>query len=230
MKLLMKLLITITITIIVLFLIYFKISKSNFEGNLYNGEKWNNYRLGDVYLHADKTEHPFQDLNYHKIDYPGSIAAELLNITPYKPKNKKLLLKIISQKQKIKTIDTDLILHIRVGDVLCLYDKTKTWYSRKDDFEWWDDVLGYILKNNIKRVYIVAGTHFKDCIKESEDYLDNRKKFLIENIPGIDIVYRLGKSPDDDFILFINARHFISTGGGFGRIVYEINNKFSDFE
>ena len=216
----------ISILIIILIIILFTLFKSNFK-DLYNGDIWTHYRLGDVYHQSDTLE----NLDYHKQKYPNSIAALILNTTPYKSKNEELLLKIVSEKRKELnlqlTTDTDLVLHIRVGDVVCLYDKKNNWYSKIDNHEWWARVLEYIRLNNIKRVYIVAGTHYKECLKESKDYLKNREDFLTKNIPELKVIYRLGKPPDYDFIFFLDAKHFISTGGGFGRIIYNINgNEF----
>ena len=100
----------IVILLIILLTIYFK---DNFTSkDLYNGKKWENYRLGDVYLQANDPS-VVQNLDYHINDYPDSIAAEILKVKPYIPKNKKLLLDIISKKEKLfKFNNNDIVLHI----------------------------------------------------------------------------------------------------------------------
>ena len=119
-----------------------------------------------------------------------------------------------------------LFLHIRVGDVLC---EKNEWldnvngpksYSKVGDTDWWNDILTYIHKNQIKRVVIMSGSHKMSCLKESEDYIKDRKKFLIEN--GLMVDLRLGQSPDEDLIMCFYVKHFISTGGGYGNLIKEL--------
>ena len=221
----MKTLILITLIVILLTILLTIYFKDNFTSkDLYNGKKWENYRLGDVYLQANDPS-VVQNLDYHINDYPDSIAAEILKVKPYIPKNKKLLLDIISKKEKLfKFNNNDLVLHIRSGDVMCDENKRFIWYSKKDDTDWWNKVIDYIKKNGIQKVYILSGSHSTKCLTESMDYINDRKQFLEKN--GLIVIYRLGQSPDDDIVFAIDSPHFISTGGGFGRMVYEIKNKW----
>ena len=214
----MKIITLITLITLFLIILIFISFKSNFAGN----DKWLNYRLGDVYLSADDPK-VVQNLDYHIKDYPGSIAAEIMKVKPYRRKNKELLLKIINDKPKYQFLDTDLVLHIRTGDVMCIEDKRFLWYSRKDDTTWWNKVADYIQKNKITKIYIVSGSHTQECNKESIQFLEDRKQFLSQLA---EVKFHLGYSPDDDFIFCLSAKHFISTGGGFGRIIYEINNNW----
>ena len=192
-------------------------------GKFYNGDKWNDYRLGDVYLRADDPD-VVQDLSYHLTRYPGRIAAEIIKVKPYIRQNKNLLLTILESKQKYNISDNELVLHIRTGDAMCIENKRFEWYSKINDTAWWNKVLEYIKNNGITKVYIVSGTHKNECITESIKYINDRKKFLEDN--KILVELRLGNDPDDDFIFCLSAKHFISTGGGFGRIIYEINNNW----
>ena len=111
------------ILVLILFLFLFK-SKSNFGNtlNLYNGDKWSSYRLGDVYncyQHVYEPDHP-ENVYYHKYKFKGSIANEYINKNTSMIKNKKLLLDIINSRIKDKFDYPDtLFLHIRVGDVIC---------------------------------------------------------------------------------------------------------------
>ena len=233
----MKVLLVVLIILVLFILIKVpgtsKFSKSSkFSEDLYNGEHWNNYRIGDVFLMSPQDGRFYnpkysENILYHTKDYPDSIAAEYMN------KNKKyqnfdLLNQIINKRKKEnnKLDDHTLVLHIRVGDVLC----KKVWienapeiYSKVGNIPWWDGVIQYIIKNNITKVIIIAGTHFKDCLEESYDYIVDRTNFLVSN--GLNVEYRLGQSPDDDIIFCQGAKHFITTGGGYGKLLNMIVNK-----
>ena len=118
--------------------------------------------------------------------------------------------------------DKTLLLHVRVGDVLCRYDgMTHAYdYAKKGNYEWWDKVMEYIKENSINNVIIVSGTHFPDCLLESAEYIDSIKQSLVKN--GIKVRYRVGNSPDDDLIFCKDAKHFITTGGGYGYFLGKI--------
>jgi peptidase E len=55
------------------------------------------------------------------------------------------------------------------------------------------------------------------CIKESTEYIEDRKKFLMKS--GLKVNLRTGRSPDEDILYVTNAKHFISTGGNYGRLL-----------
>jgi hypothetical protein len=227
------------VLILVLILALINQLKQNFgeetlENSLYNGDNWNKYRLGDVFyreLDSDFFD-PSSEINilYHKTEYLGSIANEYIN-KKTKNINYKLLREIIESRVNDKnTYPETLFLHIRIGDVLC--DKTE-WlikingplrYSKFGDDQWWNGVKEYILSNNIKRVVIIAGSHSKQCLTESIKYIEDRKNFFEREIPGIKVEYRLGQSPDDDVRLVYYVKHFITTGGEYGKMMKEIKN------
>ena len=147
--------------------------------NLYNGSKWDKYRLGDIILNpADSfyydTTHPWNIL-YHVNQYPGSIASEYIKLNKDGVfKNVELLNQIMSKMDKnISIPDTTLVLHIRVGDVLCKKDLNfSIVYSKAGDINWWNDLIYYIKIKNISNVIILSGTHFKECLYESAKYID----------------------------------------------------------
>jgi len=236
----------ILILVIFIFLCYFFIvlkspfnptqdDKSYIMKNLYNGDKWNKYRLGDVVFrdpHGEYyTDNFYDSVLYHEDLYPSTIASEYMKLNK-KLKNVadfKLLNDIISKKQTNKnSISEDtLVLHIRTGDVMCKYHSSEkniydSKYTKQGNIPWWNGILDYISKNNIKKVIILSGTHFNECIQESTDYLLDRKKFLISNLNYLDVSFRLGQTPDDDILFCKNAKHFITTGGGYGEILQKI--------
>ena len=206
--------------------------KESFADKLYNGTKWNKYRIGDVFMMDPMgdyyTPEFYDSVLYHESLYPDSIAYEYMkrNKQFMKKQNLKLLKQIIAeQRKKYKFNDVlknVLVLHIRVGDVLCRYDESERFdyerkYTKKGDVLWWNSVIDYIKQNNITEVVIIAGTHFKDCLEESADYIADRSNFLKSY--GLKVSYRLGQSPDEDLIFSQNAKHFITTGGGYGNLL-----------
>jgi hypothetical protein len=204
-----------------------------FSEQLYNGEQWNNYRIGDVIAMDPKTSKHYdpsfwENVLYHETMYPGTIAYEYMRLNK---KNKKkqdlqLLNQIISsRKRSTFSNESTLYLHIRVGDVLCKkvwIDNAQKIYSKKGDTVWWDNIVRYINSNNITEVVIIAGTHFKECLEESANYILDRTLFL-QNNANVSVRHRLGQSPDDDILFCQDAKHFISTGGEFGKLISLIN-------
>jgi GR25 family glycosyltransferase involved in LPS biosynthesis len=204
---------------------------TSITSKLYNGEKWAKYRIGDVYM-LDKNTRMydpayFDNILYHKDSFPGTIANEYMNKNNTPGKNKELLQSIIEKRITDKKVYPDtLFLHIRVGDVLC--DKSE-WltevdgprhYSKVGDTIWWDNVLKYNKQNGITKVVIIAGSHLKNCLQESEEYIKDRTKFLEDN--NLKVSYRLGQSPDEDIIMCYYVKHFTTTGGGYGNLIKEI--------
>jgi hypothetical protein len=231
--------ILILVLILVLILILFITNVSRFtnqidSSKLYNGDKWADYRIGDVY-YGNKNDNIYDssyeyNILYHKYKYPSTIANLYINNNTIGEKNKSLMNSIIESKAKDTNSHPDtLFLHIRVGDVLCRNEfqwlenvDGKDHYSKINNIEWWNDVLNYIKSNNITRIVIISGSHKNECLDKSMDYIKDRAAFLQQNIPGLKIEYSLGKSPDEDIIMCYYVKHFISTGGGFGNLISEI--------
>lgn len=228
---------------------------SQLEEKLYNGDKLNGYRLGDLILHPIylTRNHEFSSIRESIYKYPDTIAVKYLkekypflqkinseddferydklynDFEIYISENKdtkpdiQLLNKIIKDNGFTESIfeSNTLVLHIRVGDILCNYNNdTRNNYSKKGNKVWWSKVLNYIKSNHITNVIIVSGTHFTDCLEESVKYLENRKHLI--NKLGIEVKYHLGYSPDEDFVFCKNAKHFITTGGGYGNFIGEM--------
>lgn len=228
-----------SVFILLLFLIgvYFKTSR--FSSQLYNGDSWANYRLGDVYL-LSKYDRMY-DINYHdnilyhKTKYPGTIANEYINKNLSVEKNEPLLREIIESRVKNKNTYPDtLFLHIRTGDVLCVKDNEwinkvngPLYYSKVGDTTWWNNIIQYIRENGISKVVILSGSHMNKCLLESAKYLEDRKHFLEKN--GVSVSYRLGQSPDEDILMCYYVKHFITTGGGYGKMIKEIKKNKSEF-
>jgi hypothetical protein len=220
------------IGIIILIINTNKNSKFTNNNSLLVSKYWDNYRIGDVFFSPKSSKH-YTDLSfydnvlYHKDKYPGTIASEYIkrNIDS-KDQDIQLLKKIIEEKKKQTKVapidDNELILHIRIGDVLCV---NLDWgdidhYSKKNDSVWWNNVIKYIKDNDISKVTILASSHKNKCINESIEYIDDRKNFLMKS--GLKVNLRTGKSPDEDILYVTNAKHFISTGGNYGKLLNTI--------
>lgn len=147
----------------------------------------------------------FEDLVDRKL-YDIKIDTELLN-------------EIIEQKgfEQPQFTQSTLLLHVRVGDVLCgdyKNGEAPSNYAKVGDNDWWNKVMDYIIKNKITKIIILSGTHFKECLEESVHYLQFVKKRL--EGAGLHVSYHIGNSPDEDLAYSKNAKHFITTGGGYG--------------
>ena len=207
------------VIILLLFLIRFLINFSK-------------YRLGDVYNYGKSIK--YHEIKYHEKMFPGSIASEYLkNLKNFDRKNFKLLMSIINKKSiKEKPPEKDsLVLHARLGDVLCEYKedwnrrkggdtKVMNFYSKKDDEEFWKNILKKMNDNNLNKVYIVTGFHYKKCIEESLKVLKKRELFFKN--AGKEVVLRIDKDPDEDVLWMSKSSHFATTGGGYGRLIQEI--------
>jgi hypothetical protein len=99
-------------------------------------------------------------------------------------------------------------------------------YSKDGNGKWWYDVAKYINNNGITKIIIIAGIHRYMCIEKSAVYIQDRSDYL-KKLTGVKIEYRLGGSPDEDIILACSAKHFISTGGGYGDLLNNIRQNMN---
>ena len=182
--------------------------------------------IGTKYI---KRKYPFlqkinniEDIDLYKIEY--NAFENQINNNLKDGIDIEILNSIINEVgiKKNNVDDKTLFLHIRVGDVLCKYEGMSHAfdYAKKGNTVWWDSVLDYIKSNDINNIIIISGTHFKDCLMESANYLEDRKKFL--QAQGVNVSYRIGNSPDEDLIFCKDAKHFITTGGGYGYFLGKI--------
>ena len=202
---------------------------------LYNGDEWNNYRIGDVYY---KYSPQLYDINYehnilyHKYKYTNSIANIYINNNIVENTTNKTLIKSIIEKKIIdKNLYSNILfIHIRVGDIFCdienISENKITDYSKKNNIEWWNNIISYINNNNITKVTIISGIHRNVCLEQSTNYIVDSTLFLIKNKPELKIDYRLGQNPDNDIITCYYIKHFISTGGGFGQLINDVKVKY----
>ena len=252
------------LTVVIVFLII-KSNSSSFSNKnmsitelstiLYNGDKYNGYRLADVVFYPDyltsghkystrdhiymypdtigveylKKKYPFLNKIKNKYDFE-KYNTEYIEFEDYINKNLDsitvdidILNELIKKRSKEKTNinKNTLVLHIRVGDVLCKKDLNfSIVYSKAGDINWWNDLIYYIKIKNISNVIILSGTHFKECLYESAKYIDQISSFLETH--DLEVNYRICNSADDDLVFCQNEKHFTTTGGGYGYFLGKI--------
>lgn len=205
-----------------------KTKKNNERNNiiLYNGDYWNNYRIGDLYRFGKFKNNLYH--KYHMTSFPHSIAYyyHLYNPTDI-VSNEKAMKKAINKVQHIinyKKVES--VLHIRVGDVMS--QKNTNRYSKVNNVEWWDNYIKWLKTYNVKNVTIIAGSHNQKLPHKwtkSINYLLDRKVYLENN--GLSVGLSIGNSPDEDIITAYNSKYFASTGGGYGflmKTLSKLNN------
>jgi hypothetical protein len=207
-----------------------------FDKNLLINKDYQNtntpYRLGDVWNCWS------EEINLlHIKHFPDSIAGEysLLN-TSNIGANKDLMKEILYKRNnnKIQTKPDEMILHIRIGDVLAKHnvDSRATWsgnglwrefFCKCNDQEWWANIVSYIKYNNISKLYIMTGAHVNEGIDESYEYIQSIIKFISKTCRKVRLEYRFGNNPDDDVLFCLGAKHIQSTGGGYGELLKEVS-------
>lgn len=213
----------------------------------YNAEKedlknYYAYRLADIVrrLSAHKVSRDY--LDRHK----GTIGEEYSNRT--KMRNDYKMLKSICDERKsgLKEVpkDNELIMHMRLGDVIeksrysvdeHLAKRLKSHgdgsistyrvYVQAMDF-YNDYILNEIKGTNVDTIVFVGGDHRDlDSLNKTHDYLNKVSKMFEENGYKTRIKFN-DQSADEDFVYITSAKHFAPTGGGFGRLaigVVELN-------
>ena len=221
------------IVLVLIVVVLLRITTSYFT--LYNGDEWDNYRLGDVFRFDENDTHYNPEHNdnilFHTEKFPDSIASSYMkrNI-PNNGGNLSLLKEIIKEKDDTllhEVSDDTLVLHMRVGDIFGTHSHVENaphFYGKKGDVEWWNSVIDFIKNNNIKSVIILSGAHINKYLEESSDYIKDRSQFLKDGT-GVSIDYRIGQPPDDDVIYCSKAKHVMTTGGGFGNLLTLVSQK-----
>ena len=198
------------------------------ECDLYSGYKL--YRIGDMVA----TIHRFLPIGekYHLEKFPDSIASEYMKKTK-QLKKYNILADIVRERSK-KTTDLpknkDLIVHLRVGDVVEEFSTKLSQilisYSYRLHHNYTCPIRNIHdkiakSKENFDKIILVAGSHKDMLTPKSCKYIDVIKKYFENN--GHTVELRLGKPPDDDFIFMTNSKYFIpSCSGNYTLLVKKI--------
>jgi len=203
----------------------------------------NAYRIGDVYR---------GNLNYGKWWMGGSVGGHVggwvgrnimypllhSNTIAYEYIKRNCSLRkeqwgimysILSERKytgNVRVKPNELLLHIRVGDVLCL-KKLKTDYTKKNNTDWWLGLIKFVRTNKIGVVHIMYGNHLQTCMGKSKDFIKDRVQFLQAH--GISQIHHIeGNHADDDILIVKDQVHYIaSTGGGYGAILIQTAEAFN---
>jgi len=187
--------------------------------DLYSDNKM--YRIGDMV----STYSRFLDSGekYHLKTFPNSIASEYMKKTK-KFKKYNILADIVKERSNNTDDlpnDKDLIVHLRVGDVVEDNSNNLSQILTNYSYNFLHNYTCPIRniqdkinksKENFDKIILVAGSH-KDILSPiSCKYIDVVKKYFENN--GHIVELRLGKNPDDDFIFMSNAKYFIPSCSG----------------
>ena len=183
---------------VLLLLILFYILKNKNIEFLYNGNYWNNYRLGDIITGwVYKNQKKYYD-NVSK-RYPNSIADLYIKKTKKfkdneRHNNYKCLNEIIEKKNKqgkIKKLPNkdDIVIHIRVGDVLKKFENNNFYFIKKRygfSLDTYKNLLDNLYpnknENKKKKIYLVYGAHINTNIELSKLYVKKIKELIKSSI------------------------------------------------
>jgi len=198
------------------------------ECQLYSGNKM--YRLGDMVV----TCHRFVESGetYHLKTFPDSIASEYMKKSK-RQKKYNILADIVRERSNNTDDlpnDKDLIVHLRVGDVVEYNSSNLSQILTNYSYNFLHNYTCPIRniqdkisksKENFDKIILVAGSHKDILSPRSCKYIDVVKKYFENN--GHIVELRLGKNPDDDFIFMSNAKYFIpSCSGNYTLLVKKI--------
>ena len=217
-----------------MFLIFlFYILKNKNIEFLYNGNYWNNYRLGDIikgWIYRNQKGY------YNNVSkrYPNSIADLYIKKTKnFKDKerhnNYKCLNEIIEKKikdNKINKLPTkdNIVMHIRVGDSIKKFKNNKFHFIRNNSFGFTLDAYKNMLdtlypnkkENKNKIIYLVYGAHINTNVKLSKLYIKKIKELLKSYNFKIED-YK--SDPDTSYIFMVNSKIYIKGAGGFSSCI-----------
>jgi hypothetical protein len=197
---------------------------------LYSNNK--EYRLGDMITIAARWTDSGE--KYHFKTFPNSIATEYMKKSKTQ-RNYSILENILRERTK-KTDDLpgdkDLVVHLRVGDVV-EYNKSSlieiiTKYTHYNLFSPISNYtcpirniqekLDKLNGDEIQKIILVAGSHYNILTPKSCRYIDIMKKYLEDK--GYNVELRLGKEPDADFVFMSNSKYFIpSCSGNYTKLI-----------
>lgn len=211
---------------ILIIIIYFNLNFINNykEYNLYNGEKWDEYRIGDVieghiYENKDCPKEPWNRtyLRDISINYPNSFASKYVEQSGFPrsfKKNDYDILENIFKGFNYKKPDKEtLVIHLRLGDVLTY--RPDMYYT----IDYYHKLFDKVKENkSIKKVDIITGLHKNTNVKMSNDKLNQVRNIFEENYP-VNVI--ITNNPDKDLYYMCHSKFFCKSGpkGGFSKII-----------
>lgn len=186
------------------------------------------YRLGDFikgYIYENQKNN---FLIYNKI-YKNKLALKYYNKVKNLPDDKKwnnfdILNKLTKSNKKL-----DVVLHLRIGDVIGDYNKkTNTFEQRAGNKKYtyfyqpnvYINIAKELKKMNIKKINVFYGSHTDDFDENNKLYVTKIKNIFESN--NIKFIESSTNNADEDFILMSNSKIFIKSGGSYSRIISKL--------
>ena len=221
------------ILLILLILLYYKF-KYYIDLYLSSNENYNHYRLSDMVTANNNIRNNIMGKRYHLKYYPDSIASKYLLATD-EIEDIDTLIKIIDDyKKELNPLEEELIIHLRVGEVLNHSKYSVDEFLEKErNFEintpknfvkplsYYQKIINNHKDKLPKKIKIFSGGCFCDSKLKSYQYIEKIKKFFLDN--GFQIIENNSfKNPDDDFVYMARSKHFIQSGGGFSNLISKV--------
>lgn len=193
------------------------------------------YRLGDVILHKGDYWRESNKYILENKEYEDSILRNYIeacpgnNLNNVNPEYAKILLNIVNKKIKDKKYilpkNNELVIHLRLGDVL-----VHSWFLEKN---YKQIINSFIKKFNIEKVTFCTAFHYGDYSEKNRWIYDDDKHKQnifklsekinnIIKIPNIYIDFISSENPDDDFIYMVKSKHFVKDHGGFSKLISDV--------
>lgn len=198
------------------------------------------YRFGDVIFHFGYYWKESTKFILEHNDFKNSILRNYIekcsdnNLGSKNSEYVKLLSDIAQVKIKEKKYtlpeDDELVIHLRLGDVV-----VHNWFLKKN---YRNIIENYITKYNITKVTLCCAFHYGNFTEKNLWIYSDEKhqknilllsKVLINimEIPNIYIDIISSKNPDDDFIYMVNSKYFVKDVGGFSNIISQVQQNLS---
>jgi hypothetical protein len=196
------------------------------------------YRFGDVIMHKgfywkESTKHILENKEFEDSILRNYIeACPNKNLNNKNPEYTKLLLNIVNKKIKEKKYilpeNNELVIHLRLGDVV-----NHDWFLQKN---YKKIIESYVKKHNVVKVTFCTAFHYGNYTEKNlwiyDD--DKHKKNILKlseklnniiKIPNIYIDFISSKNPDDDFIYMVNSKYFVNDSGGFSKLILDLHKE-----
>jgi hypothetical protein len=184
--------------------------------NLYNGDFWKDYQLGDCIGFRGNGRSKIKNKKYDNTIasiYHKNSNIQFNLITLYD------IFACCSNYKKPK--DNVIVMHVRVGDSLDIRDKGRGAQTTRPGIRPMDlNKIKLLLKNDkykhLNEIHVLFGAHKKSkCYKNSINYLKEVKN----KFKNYKLKFIMSKNPDFDFYYMCHSKYFIQGGGRYSNII-----------
>lgn len=196
------------------------------------------YRFGDIVFHKgiywkESTKYILENKELENSILRNYIeACPDKNLNNINPKYDNLIFNIVKkkirEKKYILPVNNELVIHLRLGDVVCNENFLKKDYK--------EIIESYVEKYNISKVTFCTAFHYGNYTEKNRWMYDDdkhQKNILklteklnsIMKIPNIYVNFISSNNPDDDFMYMVNAKYFVEDFGRFSKLISDVHNK-----